>query len=97
MTEKQRWLLRDLEAWREKQLAKVGKYRARRKVVVPPQVRQALKAQAQAIKTLRAWDAVKDTAWNRDRAAIEQQVTAVKRVILFEKTETALKALRALK
>lgn len=96
MTEKQRWLLRDLEAWREKQMEKIGRYGPHREPLPPARVRAAKHAAAKAAIVIREWERTKKAPWDKERAAIVKRVEGIKRIILFEKTEDALKAMRAL-
>ena len=97
MTEKQRWLLRDLDSWRDRQLQKIGKYGPKRAISAPANVRAARRTVKRAEQTIRQWEEAKKAPWEKQRAGITKRCEFVRRVILFEKTEIALKAIRALK
>ncbi len=97
MTEKQRWLLRDLESWASAQMEKIGKYGPPRVKKDPPHVRAAKRAEQQARSVIARWERDRKQPWETAKNTIYKKRDAVKRVILFEKTEDALKALKALK
>lgn len=97
MTEKQRWLLRDLESWRDKQMERIGKYGPKKAATEPRHVRTAKAVAAKAAIVIRQWEKDKDAPWRKQKEALHLRAEAVKRIILFEKTDAALKALRALK
>ncbi len=95
MNEKQRWLLRDLEAWEKKQKVSIGSwhsYDAPR----PASIR-AKKKQIRALeKEIKDWEIAQAAPFDKARQKVDDEVRRVKRVILFEKTEAALKAVRSL-
>lgn len=98
MNEKQRWLLRDLEEWRDKQMARIGKYGPNKPPQEPAEVKAARRAYEQASKVIRRWDnKEKKAPWDAQKRSIDARVQTVKRAILFEKTAEALKAIKALK
>lgn len=97
MTEKQRWLMRDLESWRDAQIAKVGRYGPPKEKKEPSHVRAARVQIARAETVMRKWDKDKNEPWKRAKDSIAKRVESVKRIILFEKTEDALAAIRGLK
>lgn len=97
MNEKQRWLLRDLEAWQTRQMDKIGRYGPPHVRKDPPHVRAAKRARAQAERVIAQWEKEKKAPWNQKRDAVQKRATAVRRVILFEKTADALKAVKALR
>lgn len=96
MTEKQRWLLRELDEWKAEQMQRIGQYGP-----TGPRTSPALLAAHRAVK--RAEEEVERQnkkirqPWETARDRIAKQHQAVKRSILFEKTEVALRAIRALK
>lgn len=98
MNEKQRWLLRDLEAWHEKQMERIGKYGPKKELPEPRAVRQARVMRNRATKVIDKWERKEKKApWQRQKDVIDQRAQSVKRAILFEKTATALAAIRSLK
>lgn len=97
MTEKQRWLMKDLETWMESELAKVGRYGPIKPLAEPARVVAARRAAKRASAILQQWEKAKNAPWEKQRKAIYARREEVKRVILFEKTEAALKAIRALR
>jgi hypothetical protein len=96
MTEKQRWLVNDLDAWRDRAVAKIGKYGPLKEPKMPAKVRAAKRAEAIAALEIQRWEASKREPWQKQKDAIAKQYNEVRRIVLFEKTETALKAIRAL-
>lgn len=98
MTEKQRWLLRELEGWQESSLTAVGRYQPARqfKMEDPPAVRQARRTIARCTKLIGAWEQRKKVPWEREREKVYQRHKEVRRIILFDKTEVALAALKQL-
>src|SRR5262245_463156 len=96
MTEKQRWLIRELDAWESQRMERIGRYGPKTPVKESLAVRQARRQIARLQGIIAKWDRAKKIPWQRAADLIHEQARAVKRVILFEKTEAALKALRAL-
>jgi hypothetical protein len=97
MTEKQRWLLRELSAWRDKKMTAIGRYGPKR-LRLNKRVVRKLERQASAIN--KQIQQMKDHArqpYERAKKAIDTKHDDVRRVILFEKTEKALAALKALR
>jgi len=95
MNEKQRWLLRDLEAWEKKQKSGIGhwsSYDAPR----PPSIRAKKKQIRTLEKEIKDWEAAQSAPFEKARQKVDDEVRRVKRVILFEKTEDALRAIRSL-
>lgn len=97
MNEKQRWLMKDLEAWRRKQFDHIGTYGPKKPLREPLHVKAARKAAKAANEVLRKWEHDKKEPWRRQSEAITAKSDSVKRVIFFGKTEDALKAIRGLK
>lgn len=96
MTDKQRWLLRELEDWRNSKMSRIGKYGPPVEPKSPANVIAARRAILRLSKVVRKWDEKKKAPWKKLRHAIDAKHAATKRVILFEKTEVALKAVKAL-
>lgn len=97
MNEKQRWLLRDLESWRDAACARLGKYGPKKAAKEPAAVKAARRSRARADVVIHRWEAEKDKPWKAAKAAIQKRADEVRRVILFEKTEAALRSIRALR
>lgn len=97
MTEKQRWMINDLNTWQKKQMERIGVYGPHKPAKEPADIRAARRASAAASAVIRKWENEKKTPWHREKTAIETKAQAVRRVILFEKTDAALAAIRTLK
>lgn len=96
MTEKQRWLIGDLEKWRDGQLNAIGKYGPR--VEKEPRELIALRRRmARLTRQIARKERIARKPYERAKAAIYAKHQSVRRVILFEKTEAALRAIRGLK
>ena len=95
VNEKQRWLLRELDGWRTKEIKSIGHwaYDAIRPLSIRAKRVQIKKLEAD----IKAWEAAQTAPFNKQRAEVEKSYSTVKRVILFEKTENALKAIKALR
>lgn len=99
MTEKQRWLMKELDEWRKAQQKLGGQYGpsdvpARK---VPAEIRNARKVRAEAAKVIKRWEDVRREAWKKEHDAIAKEYEKVRRVILFESTEKALSAIKGLR
>lgn len=96
MNEKQRWLLKDLDAWRDKHQKSIGhwnSYDAPR----PPAVR-AMRGQIKKLEQqVKDWEKRQAEPFDRARQKLAEEYSRVKRIILFEKTDAALKAINGLK
>lgn len=95
MNEKQRWLLRDLDAWEKKQKSGIGhwsNYDSPR----PASIRAKRKQIKALEKEIKDWEAAQSAPFEKARQKVDDDVRRVKRVILFEKTDAALKALKTL-
>lgn len=94
MNEKQRWLLRDLDAWEKRQREHVGYYGPKtEKAKEPAAIRAARRTIALHERTVRWYEQKQKAAWQKQRDQISAEYQRVKRIILFEKTELAVKAL----
>lgn len=96
MTEKQRWLLKDLNDWAERQLARQGRYGPKRKPRPPAIVTSARRAILRAQRIVSDWEASSQVPWKRACQRIQDRREAVRRIILFENTAAALKAIKGL-
>lgn len=96
MTEKQRWLLRELEEWSKEQMRRIGSYGPLKEPMTPTRVKAAIKAMARHQATIKQWDREKRRPWERKRDVIAAMSQRVKRSILFEKTDVALSEIRKL-
>lgn len=97
MTEKQRWLLVELNNWQTQQLKEIGTYAPKRTPKEPTAVRSARRTITTAAKVIKSWETEKIAPWKQAKESIEQRHAAVRRIILFEKTEVALKAIKELR
>lgn len=95
MTDKQRWLLADLDKWERAQMERIGRYGPS---PLPPT--RALTAARRAVKKAEAQVKLLEKAhrapWEKLKALVEHHRQSVKRMILFETTEVALRALKSL-
>lgn len=91
MNEKQRWLLRELEVWREAEIARIGRYELKRKPKEPTQVRMARRTVRVAQGVIDRWKEKNQKAWRRQKADVDAAFMKSKRAILFEKTEVAVR------
>lgn len=96
MTEKQRWLLGDLDRWERDQLDKIGRY-GPRKITKPASLRRAQQQVRRLTAQIDRQEKRARQPYERAKAKISATHQAVRRIILFEKTERALAAIRALK
>lgn len=94
MTEKQRYLARDLEAWRDSSLKKIGTYFSEPKA--PANIRDLRRTVKRANKIIEQWKRSQRKPWEKKRSDIYARYAAVRRVIIFESTEKALKAIARL-
>lgn len=95
MNEKQRWLLRDLETWEKKKKNGIGhwsSYDSPRPATISSKKAQIRKLEQE----IKDWEKAQAAPFDRERQKVDDEVRRVKRAILFEDTETALKAVRSL-
>lgn len=83
--------------WQTRELEKIGKWNPKNPPKLPATVIAAQKALKRANTVLSRWETAKKAPWNQQKKVIERSYADIRRIILFEKSEVALKALKALR